>query len=85
MGSETPPDAYKIALQFNRLYLLMAFWPDPTAQIIPTPFHFLVWGDGHNTRLNWKGMIPKEAPVHPLYRFATELALFHPPRIVIPA
>jgi hypothetical protein len=30
-GVETPPGAYKIALQYRRLYLLVAFWPSSTS------------------------------------------------------
>jgi hypothetical protein len=32
---ETPRDAYKIGLQFRHLYLLVAFWPNPSALLYP--------------------------------------------------
>jgi hypothetical protein len=84
VGPETPPDAYKIALQFKRLYLLTAWWPDAEAQIVAAPLHYPVWPLRYQTGIIWKGFIPSNAAVHPLYRFATELAVFHPTRIVIP-
>jgi hypothetical protein len=77
-GVDTPREAYKIALQYRRLYLLVAFWPNPLSVLARLKgMHDRVWAPG-DADDEWE----YEPPVLPgelglLKTFADWLAVIH--------
>ena len=76
---ETPESAYKIALQVRHLYLLIAFWPNPTSE-------FTLVSDQHvplhpATQAQWPNYSPDltigDGPIDRLAVFANWLAVRH--------
>jgi hypothetical protein len=79
------PFAYKITLQFKHLYLVTAYWPNPSTQFVLAPFHLLIWPLATERGPVWHGMFPLDAPIHMTFRVSIELGLLHTPSIVLPA
>jgi len=65
VGSESPPDSYKVALQFKKLYLLTAFWPDPRVHYRCLPSHFPVWPIADPTLQTWTSVIHESDKSNP--------------------
>lgn len=81
-GATSPDDAYKIGLQYQRLALLVAYWPQPTAQLMPASYQFPVWTEGWTLR-PWAGLVYETAPEE-ILMFANDLGVFESPHVIIP-
>lgn len=77
-GVTTPPEAYKIALQYRRLYLLVAFWPNLTSVLARLKgMHVRIWAPGAHDE-EWQYQPPILAgPLGLVKTFADWLAVVH--------
>jgi hypothetical protein len=66
------PGSYKIAMQFRRLHLLVAYWPENDAEYLCGPTNVPVWPK--ELTAEWPGFKPNEAAL--ISRFAAELAIW---------
>ena len=77
-GVETPAEAYKIVLQYRRLYLLVAFWPNPHSVLARLKgMHIRIWAPGDHDE-EWEYQLPVLAGELGLLKtFADWLAVIH--------
>jgi len=77
-GVRTPPDAYKIALQYRRLYMLVAFWPNSASQLLTLKgMHTRIWAQGVVDE-SWRCDLTELAgPLGRIKTFADSLAVLH--------
>jgi hypothetical protein len=77
-GVDTPQEAYKIALQYRRLYLLVTFWPVPTSVLARLKgMHIRIWANGVPDE-EWSYQPPALAgPIGITKTFADWLAVIH--------
>jgi hypothetical protein len=79
ISEETPKSAYKIGLQFGRLYLLTAFWPDLESPLtLIKGVHFPIIPTGHKWAERPGEISYGEGPVDRIAAFCKALAVSHP-------
>lgn len=76
---QTPRDAYKIGLQFRHLYLLVAFWPDPSSLFIPVRnLHIPLLPGRSDSDVNFTAELTVgSGPIDRLIVFANSLGVQH--------
>ncbi len=78
VDGQTPVDAYKIGLQFRRLYLLVAFWPNPTSLLTRgRDVHYRLCGPEQSDAEYDVQVTFGAGPVDRLMAFANSLAVLN--------
>jgi len=80
VADEPPAEAYKIGLQFGRLYLLTAFWPDPRSMLTPLKgVHVPILQTGQDPLPDYSKDFPVgDGLIDQLAEFCNWLAVCHP-------